>query len=153
MALHRVYLGLGANLGDRAGNLRAALARIDALPTTRLLGVSTTRETPPWGNTDQPAFLNMAAAIETGLSPEDLLHALLQIERDLGRERRERWGPRTIDIDILVYTGETRDTPELQLPHPFLTQRRFVLEPLVQLAPDLVVAGKTVTAWLETQAE
>lgn len=145
----RAYLALGSNLGDRAGYLRAALARIDALPGTRVVAESPVVETPPWGITDQPAFLNMAAEIATTLTPEALLDALLAIEADLGRVRHERWGPRTIDLDILVYEGETRTDARLTLPHPGLTERRFVLDPLAAIAPDLTVNGKTVRAWLE----
>ena len=150
MTTHRVYLSLGSNLGDREGYLRAAVARLAALPETRLTAESAIIETPPWGKTDQPAFLNMAVALDTALTPEALHAATRRIEAEMGRERRERWGPRTLDIDLLMYDGETRDTPTLQLPHPALTARRFVLEPLAQIAPDLVVAGKTVREWLAT---
>lgn len=146
--LYCVYLSLGSNLGDRAAYLHAALARIAALPGTRIRAVSSVIETPPWGKTDQPAFLNQAVAIATSLAPLPLLHALQAIEQALGRRRDAHWGPRTLDIDILVYDDVTCDTPELRLPHPFLTQRRFVLEPLAEIAPDLCVAGKTVRVWL-----
>lgn len=145
----RAYLSLGSNLGDRAGYLQAALAHIAALPQTRLLAASTVYETAPWGQTAQPAFLNMAAEIETALTPEALLAELGRIEDALGRQRSEHWGPRTLDIDLLVYEGETRDTPELRLPHPYLTQRRFVLEPLAEIAPDLEIHGTTVRCWLQ----
>jgi 2-amino-4-hydroxy-6-hydroxymethyldihydropteridine diphosphokinase len=144
----RAYLALGSNLGDRAGTLRAAVARLAALPETRLLAESRVRETPPWGVADQPAFLNMAVAVETTLSPEALLAHTQAIETALGRVRTTHWGPRTLDIDLLLYDDVTRDTPTLRLPHPYLTRRRFVLEPLADLAPELVVAGKTVAAWL-----
>ncbi|OPZ87768.1 MAG: Bifunctional folate synthesis protein [bacterium ADurb.Bin429] len=153
MTMHRVYLSLGSNLGDRAGYLREAVARLGALPETQVTAQSRVIETPPWGVTDQPAFLNMAAALETALAPEALLAAVKAIETDLGRVRTEHWGPRTVDIDILIYEGETRDTPTLRLPHPYLTQRRFVLEPLAEIAPDLVVAGKTVREWLAALEE
>jgi 2-amino-4-hydroxy-6-hydroxymethyldihydropteridine diphosphokinase len=148
MTTHRVYLSLGSNLGDRAGTLRAAVARLGGLPETRVVAASAMVETPPWGKTDQPAFLNMAVALETELSPEALLAATQRIETDFGRVRGEHWGPRTLDIDLLVYEGETRDTPALRLPHPYLTQRRFVLAPLAEIAPELRVAGKTVREWL-----
>jgi 2-amino-4-hydroxy-6-hydroxymethyldihydropteridine diphosphokinase len=118
------------------------------LPATHVIARSSVIETPPWGKTDQPAFLNMAVALETSLSPEDLLRQIQAIERALGRQRIEHWGPRTLDLDILCYEGESRDTPALRLPHPFLTERRFVLEPLAEIAPDLVVRGKTVCEWL-----
>ncbi len=144
----RVYLSLGANLGERAATLRGAVARLGQLPATRVVMASGLLETAPWGNTDQPAFLNMAVALETALSPEALLAAVQRIEHDFGRVRDFPWGPRTLDIDLLVYEGKTRDTPTLRLPHPYLTQRTFVLAPLAEIVPELVVAGKTVREWL-----
>ncbi len=131
------YVGLGSNLGDREAAIRAALA---ALPG--VVAVSELRETAPVGVTEQPAFLNGAAALETELSPRDLLESLLAVERELGRERRERWGPRTIDLDLLLYGAETVDEPGLTVPHPSLHERRFALEPLAELDPDLVVPGR-----------
>ena len=149
----RAYLAFGSNQGDRAAYLRAAQARVDGLPDTRVVAASSIYETPPWGKTDQPAFLNMVVAIDTALSPEALLQATRAIETALGRQRAEHWGPRTLDIDLLVYAGATRHTPTLTLPHPYLTQRRFVLLPLAEIAPDLRVAGKTVSDWLRECAE
>jgi 2-amino-4-hydroxy-6-hydroxymethyldihydropteridine diphosphokinase len=137
----RAYIGLGANLGDREGTIRAAVA---ALPG--VVAVSELRETDPVGVTEQPAFLNGAVALETRLSPRDLLEALLAVERDLGRERRERWGPRTIDLDLLLYGGQTIDEPGLTVPHPRLHERRFALEPLAELDPELVVPGRGTVA-------
>ena len=131
------YVGLGSNLGDREATIRAAVA---ALPG--VVAISQLRETEPVGVTEQPAFLNGAARLETGLSPRELLDTLLEIERGLGRERRERWGPRTIDLDLLLYGGETVDEPGLTVPHPSLHERRFVLEPLAELDPELVVPGR-----------
>jgi 2-amino-4-hydroxy-6-hydroxymethyldihydropteridine diphosphokinase len=145
---HRVYLSLGSNLGDRALLLRQAVQALAALPHTRQVAESRIIVTPPWGKTDQPAFLNMAVALDTALAPEELLVAIQRIEHALGRRRVEHWGPRTVDIDLLVYDGETRDTPSLHLPHPHMTTRRFVLEPLAEIAPDLLIYGKTVRAWL-----
>jgi 2-amino-4-hydroxy-6-hydroxymethyldihydropteridine diphosphokinase len=133
----RAYVGLGANLGDREATIRSALA---ALPG--VAAVSTLRETEPLGVTDQPRFLNGVAAVETELSPRELLDSLLAVERRLGRERRERWGPRTIDLDLLLYGGEELEEPGLTVPHPLLHERRFVLEPLAELAPGLVVPGR-----------
>jgi len=135
------YVGLGSNLGDREATIRAAVA---ALPG--VVAISQLRETEPVGVTEQPAFLNGAVRLETGLSPRELLDTLLEIERGLGRERRERWGPRTIDLDLLLYGGETVDEPGLTVPHPSLHERRFVLEPLAEIAPDWrdPVTGKTV---------
>jgi len=146
--MRRVYLSLGSNLGDRAGYLRRALEMLAGLPGTRVAAASSMLETPPWGKTDQPAFLNMAAELDTSLTPEELLAETRKIENALGRQRTEHWGPRTLDLDLLVFEGEERDTPTLKLPHPYLTERRFVLEPLAEIAPDLVVRGKTVREWL-----
>jgi len=142
-----VYLSLGSNLGDRAAYLREAVARIALLPETTVVAQSTHHETAPWGNTEQPSFLNMALSIDTALSPEDLLDAIHTIEHALGRQRQQQWGPRTLDIDLLVDEAYTRDTPELHLPHPLMTARLFVLDPLAEIAPDLVVRGKTVREW------
>ena len=132
------YIGLGSNLGDREGNLRTALARLTELGEVR---ASSFRETDPVGLTDQPRFLNAAAELSTDLPARDLLDALLTIERDLGRDRarEERWGPRTLDLDLLLYGDEVIDEPGLRVPHPRLAERRFVLEPLHELAPGLVL--------------
>jgi 2-amino-4-hydroxy-6-hydroxymethyldihydropteridine diphosphokinase len=133
----RAYVGLGANLGDREGTIRAAVA---ALPG--VLAVSSLRETEPVGVTDQPRFLNGVAALETELSARDLLDTLLAVERRLGRERRERWGPRTIDLDLLLFGQEAIDEPGLTVPHPRLHERRFALEPLAEIAPDALIPGR-----------
>ena len=131
------YVGLGANLGDREGTIRAAVAELPGV-----VAVSTLRETDPVGITDQPRFLNGVAALETGLTPRELLDVLLAVERRLGRERGQRWGPRTIDLDLLLYGDEVIDETGLTIPHPRLHERRFVLEPLAELAPALVVPGR-----------
>jgi 2-amino-4-hydroxy-6-hydroxymethyldihydropteridine diphosphokinase len=131
------YVGLGSNLGDREATIRAAIAALSGI-----VAVSELRETDPVGVTEQPAFLNGAVALETELSPRELLESLLAVERELGRERRERWGPRTIDLDLLLYGTETVDEPGLTVPHPHLHERRFALEPLVELDPELVVPGR-----------
>ena len=133
----RAYVGVGANLGDREATIRAAL---DALPG--VVGVSELRETEPVGVVDQPPFLNGAVALETELGPRELLETLLAIERELGRERRERWGPRTIDLDLLLYGDETIDEPGLTVPHPRLHERGFALEPLLDLDPGLSIPGR-----------
>jgi 2-amino-4-hydroxy-6-hydroxymethyldihydropteridine diphosphokinase len=133
----RAYVGVGANLGDREATIRAAL---DALPG--VVGVSTLRETDPVGVVDQPPFLNGAAVLETELPPRELLEILLAVERELGRERRERWGPRTIDLDLLLYGDESIDEPGLTVPHPRLHERRFALEPLLDLDPELSIPGR-----------
>ena len=131
------YVGLGANLGDREGTIHAAVAELPGV-----VAVSALRETDPVGVTDQPRFLNGVVALETDLSPRELLDVLLTVERRLGRERRERWGPRTIDLDLLVYGVEVIDDEGLTVPHPRLHERRFVLEPLAEIAPELLIPGR-----------
>ena len=133
----RAYVGLGANLGDREGTIRAAVA---ALPG--VVAVSSLRDTAPVGVVDQPRFLNGVAALETDLSARELLETLLDVERALGRERAERWGPRAIDLDLLLYGEETIDEPGLTVPHPRLHERRFALEPLAELAPNALIPGR-----------
>jgi 2-amino-4-hydroxy-6-hydroxymethyldihydropteridine diphosphokinase len=134
----RAYVGLGSNLGDREQAIRNAAETIEA---TRL---SEIRETEPWGYADQPLFLNAVAEVETELGPRALLDELLDVERRLGRERGggPRYGPRTIDLDLLLYGDEVIDEPGLTVPHPHLHERRFVLEPLVELDAELVVPGR-----------
>lgn len=141
------YLSLGANSGNREETLREAVRRIGAAESVELTAVSSVYETEPWGKLDQPRFLNLAVAVETTLSPEALLALAQKIENELGRVRHERWGARTIDIDILCFEGVERNTPDLTLPHPYMTERAFVLVPLAEIAPTLTVKGKTVEAW------
>ncbi len=131
-----IYLGLGSNLGDRAANLREALGRLPAAGV-RVRRVSPIYETEPVDYTDQRWFLNLVAEAETQLFPRQLLAATARIERELGRVRSISKGPRTIDIDILLYGGATVSTPELEIPHPRMAERRFVLAPLADLAPGL----------------
>jgi 2-amino-4-hydroxy-6-hydroxymethyldihydropteridine diphosphokinase len=150
----RAYVGLGANLGDREGALRAAVAALEATEEISVVAVSAFRETEPVGFLDQPRFLNGAAAVETTLTPRELLHALLAVERSLGRTREgPRFGPRTIDLDLLLYGDESVDEPGLTVPHPRLRERAFALEPLAELDPGLVVPGhgplETLLAKLE----
>jgi 2-amino-4-hydroxy-6-hydroxymethyldihydropteridine diphosphokinase len=138
----RVYIGLGANLGDREASIRRALELLDADPDVAVVAVSTLRETDPVGYVDQPPFLNGAAALETELGPRELLPRLLAVERELGRTRDgPRWGPRTIDLDLLLHGDEVVGEPGLRVPHPRLAERRFALEPLAELDPALVVPG------------
>jgi 2-amino-4-hydroxy-6-hydroxymethyldihydropteridine diphosphokinase len=133
----RAFVGLGANLGDREAAILEAARRIHA---TRL---STIRETEPWGYAEQPPYLNAAAELETELSPQELLARLLDVERELGRLRLgPRWGPRTIDLDLLLYDEAVVEEPGLVVPHPRLHERMFVLEPLAELDPSLKVPGK-----------
>ena len=136
--LPRVFLGLGSNLGDREENLRAALERIEGLPGTDVVRVSRFIETEPWGVEDQPPFINAALEIRTDLEPEALLDAVKGIERELGRTPTFRWGPRLIDIYLLLYGCRELQTPRLSLPHPQLLDRPFVREPLAEIAPEVV---------------
>ncbi|APD08930.1 MULTISPECIES: 2-amino-4-hydroxy-6-hydroxymethyldihydropteridine diphosphokinase [Thermus] len=129
------YVGLGSNLGDRAGYLLAALSRLSRLPKTRLCRLSPVYETAPVGP-PQPFYLNLVAELDTGLGPRELLQALLEVEKALGRERKERWGPRTIDLDLLLYGDLVLEEEGLQVPHPRLHERAFVLVPLVDLLPE-----------------
>jgi 2-amino-4-hydroxy-6-hydroxymethyldihydropteridine diphosphokinase len=140
----RAYVGLGANLGDREGTIRAALAALDGRPDVAVVAVSTLRETDPVGYVDQPRFLNGAAALETELSARELLDALLEVERELGRVRGQgpRYGPRPIDLDLLLHGDLVVDEPGLAVPHPRLHERGFALEPLAELEPALVVPGR-----------
>ncbi|WP_309122851.1 2-amino-4-hydroxy-6-hydroxymethyldihydropteridine diphosphokinase [Paenibacillus sp.] len=127
------YLGLGSNIGDRDVLLAQAIERLNGHPSIRVTDVSALYETDPVGYEDQPPFLNMACRIETSLAPEALLASTLTIERELGRERTVRWGPRTIDIDLLLYDNTTLNTKDLTVPHPRLMERAFVLVPLLDI--------------------
>ena len=137
-------LGLGGNLGDPVAAFAAALARLRAHAAVELKATSSVWRTAPWGKLDQPEFRNMAVLIETSLSAEDLLALCLDIERESGRERRERWGPRTLDIDILTYGSEAIDRPGLQVPHPRIGERAFVLAPLAEIASGIKIGGRGV---------
>lgn len=130
------YIGLGSNLGDRRLNLRRALAALDERDGIAVRRVSSFVETEPVGGPPQGPFLNAAAELETTLEPRALLVALHEVERELGRERSVRWGPRTIDLDLLLYGGRVIDEPGLRVPHPRMHERRFVLAPLSAIAPD-----------------
>ena len=141
-------LGLGGNVGEVAAAFVEALARLGSAQGVNLAAQSSVYRTPPWGELNQPDFLNMAALVETTLPARALLALCLDVERRLGRERRERWGPRLIDIDILTYGEATIDEPNLKVPHPRLTERAFALAPLAEIAPRLTVGGRTVADWL-----
>ena len=139
----RAYVGLGANLGEREATIRRALLLLATHPGAVVVAVSSFRETEPWGVTDQPPFVNAAAAVETDLPPRELLERLLDVERRLGRTRDgRRYGPRTIDLDLLLYGDAVVDEPGLRVPHPRLHERLFALEPLAELDPTLVVPGR-----------
>jgi 2-amino-4-hydroxy-6-hydroxymethyldihydropteridine diphosphokinase len=152
----RAYIGLGANLGDRAGTIRKAVELLGAEPGIDVVAVSTLRETDPVGYLDQPAFLNGVAVLDTELSPRELLERLLAAELALGRVRGDgpRFGPRAIDLDLLLYGEEVVDEPGLTVPHPRLAERRFALEPLHELDPGLSLPdGRAVRDLLGTQLQ
>jgi 2-amino-4-hydroxy-6-hydroxymethyldihydropteridine diphosphokinase len=140
----RAFVGLGSNLGDPQGLIAAALELLGSEEGIEVVAVSTLRETDPVGYEDQPRFLNGAAELDTELPPRELLGRLLEIERRLGRVRGQgpRFGPRTIDLDLLLVDGVILDEPGLTLPHPRLQERRFVLEPLAELDPALEIPGR-----------
>ena len=139
----RAYVGLGANLGAREEILRHAIALLGEREEVEVVAVSTLRETEPVGLVRQPRFLNGAVELQTTLDPRQLLTALLAIEQELGRVRDgKRWGPRTVDLDLLVYGDEVVEEPGLRVPHPRLAERRFALEPLAELDPALVIPGR-----------
>ena len=137
----KAFVGIGSNLGDREGNLRRAIDVLSAEEGIEVVAVSELRETEPVGPVEQGPFLNGAVQLETSLGPRELLARLLAVENRLGRVRGERWGPRTIDLDLLLYGVETIEEPGLTVPHPRLHERRFALEPLVDMDPALEIPG------------
>jgi len=137
------YVGLGSNLADPRAQLEHAMEGLAKLPQTQLARRSRLYRSAPWGRIDQPEFVNAAAVLETELSARELLDGLLAIERRAGRRRdATRWGPRVLDLDILAYAERIIDEPGLRVPHPHLHERAFVLVPLAEIAPDLVVPGR-----------
>lgn len=145
----RAYVGLGANLGDRERTLREAVDRLAAESGIEVIGTSGFQETDPVGFEEQPRFLNGAVALDTALRPRPLLERLLAIESALGRTRGgPRFGPRSLDLDLLLYDCEVVDEPGLRVPHPRLHERRFVLEPLAELDAGVVVPGRGSVATL-----
>jgi 2-amino-4-hydroxy-6-hydroxymethyldihydropteridine diphosphokinase len=143
--VHTAYLRLGSNLGDRRGHLVAAVRRLNGTPGIRVVTVSSIFETKPVGHTAQPDFLNLVAAVATALAPHALLDTCLRIETELGRVRHERWGPRTVDLDLLSYEDIRIDDARFTLPHPRMLERGFVLVPLAEIAPGLIIAGEAIT--------
>jgi 2-amino-4-hydroxy-6-hydroxymethyldihydropteridine diphosphokinase len=141
----RAFLGLGSNLGDRAHYLEEAISAL-ASPLIKVEATSRIYETEPWGLMDQPLYWNQVIEVETSLEPLELLHVCQEIEHRLGRERKVHWGPRTIDIDLLIYDNAVSKSEELILPHPYLEERAFVLNPLREIAPELVLpSGRSIT--------
>ena len=141
------YIGIGSNLGDKPGNCRRAIEALGSNPRNLLVRCSPLYHTEPVGKTDQDWFVNGVVSLETSMDPRELLEFLLSIERKMGRVREEKWGPRRIDLDILFCGDQILNETDLQVPHPRLHERRFVLIPLQDVAPDLVhpVLGKTVS--------
>jgi len=151
--MNLAYVALGANLGDPASTVRAAFGALANLPESRVVHTSSLYRTAPVGLADQPDFINAVAALETTLAPESLLDALLDLENRFGRLRAEKNGPRTLDLDLLLYNDQLLDLPRLQLPHPRLHLRAFVLQPLAEISPDLVIPGRgSIAAWLPAVA-
>lgn len=137
------WIGLGANLGDAATTVGAAITALDGLPGTRVLQASRLYAPPAWGNEGQPPFVNAVAAVETSLAADELLQAMLALEQRFGRVRDPavHWGPRALDLDLLLYGAQVLDQPGLQVPHPYMHERAFVLVPLAEIAPDLAIPG------------
>ena len=151
--MNTAYVALGANLGDPAATIRAAFGALANLPESRVVHCSSLYRTAPVGNTEQPEFINAVAALETTLAPEALLDALFDIEARFGRIRAEKNGPRTLDLDLLLYNNQQLNLPRLTLAHPRLHLRAFVLYPLAELAPDLQLPGRgSIAAWLPAVA-
>jgi 2-amino-4-hydroxy-6-hydroxymethyldihydropteridine diphosphokinase len=138
-------IGLGSNIGDKAGNISRAIELLTANGDVRLVAKSRIYRSPPWGVVEQDAFANACITVRTKLLPHDLLRRCQAVEAEMGRVRHQKWGPRVIDVDILTYRNETIETPDLTVPHPFIAERAFVLLPLAEVAPDLVIDGRPVS--------
>lgn len=141
-------IGLGSNIGDKAANIAHAIALLTEKGDVRLVAQSRLYRTAPWGVQDQDWFVNACVAVATELPPRELLARCLSVEHEMKRVRKERWGPRVIDVDVLTYRDATMDDPDLTLPHPRITQRAFVLVPLIDIAPGVEIAGHVPAHWL-----
>lgn len=142
------YIGLGGNIGDVHANMQAALEIIHADDRIEILQISSVYKTPPWGIKDQNWFLNACACLKTTLTAYELLQVCLTVEKQLKRVREVRWGPRTIDLDVLVFGDERIEQENLQIPHPRMHERAFVLKPMMDLAPEIKLQDKTISKWL-----
>lgn len=147
--LTHAALGIGGNLGDTQQNLINVISNLAHQLDVEVLSVSKLYKTPPWGKTDQPAFLNACILVETSLTARRLLDKCLDIEQKLGRVRAERWGPRQVDIDILYFGDEVIVEEGLEVPHPRMTDRAFVMQPLSDISPDKLISGKFVSQWAQ----
>lgn len=135
--MHTAFIGIGSNLGERVNNCLKSIQLMKERGI-RVINISSSYETEPWGKKDQPRFINMAVKVETEFTPEELLENLLDIETKMGRERTGKWSPRIIDLDILLFDDQVIKKPELKIPHPFMQEREFVLMPLAEIAPDVL---------------
>ena len=143
------FIALGSNIGDKTANINHAITLLTGRDDIRLLARSRDYRTPPWGKTDQDWFVNACIGVATSLSPHELLRRCLETEVEMGRKRAEKWGPRLIDLDVLLHGDAVLSDAELILPHPHMTARAFVLAPLADIAPDILIDGKSVLQWLE----
>jgi 2-amino-4-hydroxy-6-hydroxymethyldihydropteridine diphosphokinase len=137
-------IGIGSNVGDKAQNIARAVSLLTADGAVRLVKASGLYRSPPWGILDQEWFVNAAAAVATDVAANELLRRCLAVEDEMGRVRRQKWGPRLVDVDVLTYRAQTIDTPDLKVPHPFIEQRPFVLVPMLEIAPEERVRGRTI---------
>lgn len=145
-ASYDALIGLGSNMGDKRANIARAIQLLCREGDIRLVRRSRDYRSAPWGVTDQDWFVNAVAAVATEMPAELLLNRCLAVEDTMGRVRREKWGPRLVDVDVLTYRGETIETPRLKVPHPFIEQRSFVIVPMAEIAPDEVVRGQRIAA-------
>ncbi|MCB1758034.1 MAG: 2-amino-4-hydroxy-6-hydroxymethyldihydropteridine diphosphokinase [Gammaproteobacteria bacterium] len=148
-----IYIALGSNQDEPVVQIDRALATLDAHPDVQVVAVSRLYRTPPWGVVDQPPFVNAAARLASELPPEALLDVLVGIEQAAGRQREQRWGPRSLDLDLLLYGDRQLDTPRLQLPHPRMHERAFVLVPLLDIAPEVAIPPHGLAADLLNEVD
>lgn len=143
-------IGLGSNIGDKQANIARAIENLTADGALKLVARSRDYRSAPWGKTDQDWFVNACISVTTNLTAHEVLERCFAAERALRRVRQERWGPRTLDCDLLVFRDVILNTPELTLPHPRITDRAFVLVPMLEIAPDLVIKGRKISDWLRS---